>query len=53
MIAMVITLHTNILNISIKRLLQSYRYQSKYHMPLTRDILIYKHWDEDIKGWKD
>lgn len=53
MMAMVITLHINILNILIKRLLQSDEYQSKYHMPRTRDILKYKHRDEDIKGWKD
>lgn len=50
---MVITLQINVLNTLIKRLLYSDGYQSKYHMPLPRVILKYKHRDENIKGWKD
>lgn len=50
---MVITLHINVLNTPIKRLLQSDGYQSKYHMALARDLLKYKHRHENMKGWKD
>lgn len=47
---MVITLHINVLNTPIKRLLQSDGYQSKYHMALARDLLKYK---TDMRIWKD